>query len=170
MQNDNSDLEHLNFIELLEERAAVRERIREIVAEKAVTGRPDDQFYRKWLRGINAEQSALATRLDRIKVTLAQRQREHAATKGPKAPLLSLEQHADLERRRQRLREDLVAGGPDALLVRCRRAFINLCGGTPLEELPLDDDDRATLRDVTVYLRTRYGSTPLKEQLRGDPA
>jgi hypothetical protein len=167
MQHDNTDLEHLNFTELLEERAAVRARIREIIAEKAVTGRPDDHLYRKWLRRINAEQSAMADRSDQIKVMLAKRQHEHASTKGPKEPLLTPEQHRDLEERRRKLREDLAAGGPDALLIRCRRVFNSLCDGIPYDDLPLDGDDRETLRDVSVYLRGRYGSTPVKEATHG---
>lgn len=167
MHGDTSELEHLNFTELLGERAAARGRIREIIAEKAVTGRPDDRIYRQWLRSINAEHSALATRLDQIKVQLAKRQQEHATTKGPKSPPLTSEQLADLEQRRAKLRADLIAGGPDALLVRQRRVVTKLCGTFPEGGVPLDDDDRSTLRDVSVYLRTRYGSTPLKEDLRG---
>jgi hypothetical protein len=159
--NVNADLAHLNFTELLEERLTVRTRIREIVAERAVTGRPNDHQYRRWLSGINHEQSILAGRFDRIKLELAKRQA--AAQKGPKLPLLPPEQQADLEARRVRLRDAIAEGGPDALLIGMRRIFTRLWEGVSAEEIGLSAEERETLGAVSLYLRQRYGSAPVKE-------
>jgi hypothetical protein len=166
--SDNDDLAHLNYAELLEERTAVKARIREIVAERAVTGRPDDARYRRWLRGINFEQHQMADRLDQIKLHLARGQQLLAAKKTPSGETLPPHQLADLEERRAKLRADLAAAGPDALLLRVRRLLAHILGGVPFEELPLDDDDRETLRSVSVYLRARYGTTPTKEFVHGE--
>lgn len=78
---DNADLEHLNYTELLEERLKCRARISEIIAEKRVSGRPDDVLYRKWLRRINEEHSSQAYRLAQIKLGLHKRQMDGAEAK-----------------------------------------------------------------------------------------
>lgn len=163
----DADLAHLNWVELLEERNVVRERIREIVAERAVTGRPNDRHYRRWLSGINYEHSALAGRLDRIKLELSKRQAAEAAKKGPKADMLPPEQQVALDERRARLRAAIAEGGPDGLLIGMRRIFSRLWEGVPVEDIGLTDEDRELLGAVGTYLRQRYGSTPVKEALRG---
>lgn len=158
----NTDLEHLTFIELLEEKVKVKAEISEMIAEKRVSGRPDDVLYRKWLRRMNARLSECVARHDEIRLMLAKRQQEGAKSQLRKpSPMWTAEQQAQ----RAALVADLQAGGADGLLLRIRRLMTNLCGGIPIDQLPIDETDRLTLRDTSIYLRRRYGSRNLKDAL-----
>lgn len=156
----NADLAYLNWQELTAERVALRIRSREIHAERAVTGRPDDRLYRRWVRSVNAEQSAILTRLDHIRAEFSRR---HALLPVKQPGGHPAQPNADLEERRARLKQAIEDGGPDGLLIGCRQIFTRLWEGLPLEALPLTPDERDTVRAVSIYLRSQYGSTPVKE-------
>ena len=159
---DNPDLAHLTWQELTEERARLRTRSREIHAERAVTGRPDDRLYRRWRRSINAEQSAILDRLDAISAEFSRRAPPRPAR--PKGP--PVVPSPDLEERRRRLRAAIAEGGPDALLIGYRRLFSRLWSGRDLDEVGLTPEEQDTLRAISLYLRDRYGSTPVKEAMQ----
>lgn len=174
------NLDAMTFEELLAEKVAVKDEVRRIQAQLMDATRrpatPEDESpewvaYRDWRRRArwalvfrqreDGDIKALLVERQRERQEENQRRRAEAVLLAPESACHTAEEYEALQASAIERRASLLAalnaeGSADRLVLRLYRAARHLIGdgnGFPDE---MDEDDRAAIREASIYLRSRF--------------